>query len=219
MSLVPTALRARRRRRCSTPWCSAGPAPPRDLPPNVVTTYGLTETGSGVVYDGVPLDGVEVAIDAATPRSGCGVRCCCGPTGTARRPLDGRRLARHRRRRLARTPTAGCTSTGRLGRPDHHRRRERLAGPGRGRPAPPSRGRRGRGRPAGPTRSGASGWWPGSFPPTRPSRPRSTELRAWSPTSWRPTPPPASWSSSTRCRGPSIGKVHRDCLPDPGPPP
>lgn len=28
--------------------------------PNVVHTYGLTETGSGVVYDGVPLDGVEV---------------------------------------------------------------------------------------------------------------------------------------------------------------
>ena len=32
------------------------------LPANVVTTYGLTETGSGVVYDGVPLDGVEVRI-------------------------------------------------------------------------------------------------------------------------------------------------------------
>jgi O-succinylbenzoic acid--CoA ligase len=30
--------------------------------PNVVTTYGMTETGSGVVYDGVPLDGVEVRI-------------------------------------------------------------------------------------------------------------------------------------------------------------
>jgi O-succinylbenzoic acid--CoA ligase len=29
----------------------------------VVTTYGMTETGSGVVYDGVPLDNVEVAID------------------------------------------------------------------------------------------------------------------------------------------------------------
>jgi O-succinylbenzoic acid--CoA ligase len=29
-----------------------------------VTTYGKTETGSGVVYDGVPLDGVEVrAVD------------------------------------------------------------------------------------------------------------------------------------------------------------
>jgi O-succinylbenzoic acid--CoA ligase len=41
-----------------------GAAPPRDLPSNAVTTYGMTETGSGVVYDGVPLDGVEVrAID------------------------------------------------------------------------------------------------------------------------------------------------------------
>ena len=28
-----------------------------------MTTYGLTETGSGVVYDGRPLDGVEVRID------------------------------------------------------------------------------------------------------------------------------------------------------------
>jgi o-succinylbenzoate---CoA ligase len=39
-----------------------GSRPPADRPPNSVTTYGLTETGSGVVYDGVPLDGVEVAI-------------------------------------------------------------------------------------------------------------------------------------------------------------
>ena len=34
-------------------------------PANVVLTYGMTETGSGVVYDGVPLDGVEVRIDPA----------------------------------------------------------------------------------------------------------------------------------------------------------
>jgi O-succinylbenzoic acid--CoA ligase len=34
---------------------------PQDLPPNVVATYGMTETGSGVVYDGWPLDGVEVS--------------------------------------------------------------------------------------------------------------------------------------------------------------
>lgn len=34
-----------------------------ERPPNVVHTYGLTETGSGVVYDGVPLDGVEVRVD------------------------------------------------------------------------------------------------------------------------------------------------------------
>jgi O-succinylbenzoic acid--CoA ligase len=41
-----------------------GAAPPGDLADNVVTTYGLTETGSGVVYDGRPLDGVEVAVVA-----------------------------------------------------------------------------------------------------------------------------------------------------------
>lgn len=34
-------------------------------PPNVVRTYGLTEAGSGVAYDGVPLDGVEVRVDEA----------------------------------------------------------------------------------------------------------------------------------------------------------
>lgn len=39
-----------------------GGRPPEDRPPNTVTTYGLTETGSGVVYDGWPLDGVEVAV-------------------------------------------------------------------------------------------------------------------------------------------------------------
>lgn len=33
--------------------------------PNVVHTYGMTETGGGVVYDRVPLDGVDVRTDAA----------------------------------------------------------------------------------------------------------------------------------------------------------
>jgi O-succinylbenzoic acid--CoA ligase len=42
-----------------------GARPPDDRPPNAHTTYGLTETGSGVVYDGRPLKGVEVSIDAA----------------------------------------------------------------------------------------------------------------------------------------------------------
>lgn len=37
-----------------------GSRPPADRPANSVTTYGMTETGSGVVYDGVPLDDVEV---------------------------------------------------------------------------------------------------------------------------------------------------------------
>ena len=40
-----------------------GARPPAELPPNVVTTYGMTETGSGVVYDGVPLDGVGIRLD------------------------------------------------------------------------------------------------------------------------------------------------------------
>lgn len=47
-----------------------GAAPPGDLPTNVVTTYGMTETGSGVVYDGVPLEGVEVAIGTGRPGEG-----------------------------------------------------------------------------------------------------------------------------------------------------
>lgn len=39
-----------------------GSAMPAHLPPNVVTTYGLTETMGGVVYDGRPLDGVQIRI-------------------------------------------------------------------------------------------------------------------------------------------------------------
>jgi o-succinylbenzoate---CoA ligase len=41
-----------------------GSAMPADLPANAVTTYGMTETGSGVVYDGRPLDGVDVRVVA-----------------------------------------------------------------------------------------------------------------------------------------------------------
>ncbi|HVE94584.1 MAG TPA: AMP-binding protein [Acidimicrobiales bacterium] len=40
-----------------------GAAPLGALAGNVVTTYGLTETGSGISYDGVALDGVEIRID------------------------------------------------------------------------------------------------------------------------------------------------------------
>ena len=44
-----------------------GAAPPGELAPNVVATYGMTETGSGVVYGGHPLDGVDIRIgDGAT---------------------------------------------------------------------------------------------------------------------------------------------------------
>jgi O-succinylbenzoic acid--CoA ligase len=40
-----------------------GSTPPTSLPDNVVTTWGMTETGSGVVYDHTPLEGVEIMID------------------------------------------------------------------------------------------------------------------------------------------------------------
>jgi O-succinylbenzoic acid--CoA ligase len=38
-----------------------GAKPPVVLPENVIATWGMTETGSGVIYDGTPLPGVEVA--------------------------------------------------------------------------------------------------------------------------------------------------------------
>ena len=61
VSLVPTAL-ARidpsRFRRILV----GGAAPPEAPPPNVATSYGMTETGSAVAIDGRPLDGVELAV-------------------------------------------------------------------------------------------------------------------------------------------------------------
>jgi O-succinylbenzoic acid--CoA ligase len=62
VSLVPTALQRIGADLFHT-VVLGGSAPPGGLPANVVTTYGMTETGSGVVYDGLPLDGVDVAID------------------------------------------------------------------------------------------------------------------------------------------------------------
>lgn len=61
VSLVATALQ---RVDASMYRCIVlgGARPPAERPHNCVVTYGLTETGSGVVYDGVPLDGVEIDI-------------------------------------------------------------------------------------------------------------------------------------------------------------
>jgi o-succinylbenzoate---CoA ligase len=36
-----------------------GARPPAERPANVIATWGMTETGSGVVYEGIPLPGVE----------------------------------------------------------------------------------------------------------------------------------------------------------------
>lgn len=56
-----------------------GAAPPTGLAPNIVATYGMTETGSGLVYDGVPLAGVEVRIGDGT-LGGDGEVLVRGPT-------------------------------------------------------------------------------------------------------------------------------------------
>jgi O-succinylbenzoic acid--CoA ligase len=69
VSLVPTAL-GRLDPSVFTKIVIGGAAPPEPLPPNVMSTYGMTETGSGVVYDGVPLAGVELAFGAGGPGGG-----------------------------------------------------------------------------------------------------------------------------------------------------
>lgn len=61
VSLVATALSRVDPSRFRT-IVLGGSRPPADRPANCVTTYGMTETGSGVVYDGVPLSGVEIDI-------------------------------------------------------------------------------------------------------------------------------------------------------------
>jgi len=61
VSLVPTAL-GRIDPTAFRTIVLGGSHPPADRPANTVTTYGMTETGSGVVYDGRALDGVDVRI-------------------------------------------------------------------------------------------------------------------------------------------------------------
>ena len=61
VALVPTALRRIDPTRFRT-ILLGGAAAPDALAPNVVTTYGMTETGSGIVYDGLPLAGVDLRI-------------------------------------------------------------------------------------------------------------------------------------------------------------
>lgn len=61
VSLVPTLL-ARVDADSFRTIVLGGARPPADPPANAVITYGMTETGSGCVYDGVPVDGVEVDV-------------------------------------------------------------------------------------------------------------------------------------------------------------
>jgi O-succinylbenzoic acid--CoA ligase len=62
VSLVPTMLDGVDATRFRVVLVGGGPDW-RARSPNVVHTYGMTETGGGVVYDGQPLEGVEVRAD------------------------------------------------------------------------------------------------------------------------------------------------------------
>jgi O-succinylbenzoic acid--CoA ligase len=61
VSLVPTAMQRIDPSVFETILLGGAAAPP-NLPNNVVTTYGMTETFGGIAYNGLPLDGVEVRI-------------------------------------------------------------------------------------------------------------------------------------------------------------
>ena len=60
-SLVPTILHSVDISRFKTVLIG-GASAPDNLPCNVISTYGLTETMGGVVYDGAPLTGVELRL-------------------------------------------------------------------------------------------------------------------------------------------------------------
>jgi len=61
ISLVPTAMR-RVEAGLFRKVLVGGSSVPADRPDNVVATYGMTETGSGVVYNGRPLENVELRV-------------------------------------------------------------------------------------------------------------------------------------------------------------
>jgi o-succinylbenzoate---CoA ligase len=60
-TLVPTAL-ARVDPALFRRIVVGGAAPPAELPPNAVVSYGMTETGSAFTYDGHPLGDAEVKV-------------------------------------------------------------------------------------------------------------------------------------------------------------
>lgn len=66
-----------------------GSRPPADRPVHAVTTYGMTETGSGVVYDRRPLDGVEVRLVDGEVQIRCPMLLRCYRDGTDPRTPDG----------------------------------------------------------------------------------------------------------------------------------
>jgi len=88
VSLVATAMRRIDTSRFRT-IVLGGSRPPADRPPNAVATYGMTETGSGVVYDGVPLDGVEIRFVDGEIQLRCDMLMRCYRDGSDPKTADG----------------------------------------------------------------------------------------------------------------------------------
>ncbi len=88
VSLVPTALR-RIDASLFRLIVLGGSRPPTDRPANTVTTYGMTETGSGVVYDRRPLDGVEARVVDGEIQLRCPMLLRCYRDGTDPKTPDG----------------------------------------------------------------------------------------------------------------------------------
>ena len=87
-SLVPTAL-ARIDPAAFRAILLGGSAMPAQRPANTVATYGLTETFSGVVYEGWPLDGVELRIHENEVQLRCPMLLRCYRDDTDPRTADG----------------------------------------------------------------------------------------------------------------------------------
>jgi O-succinylbenzoic acid--CoA ligase len=88
VSLVPTALRRVDPTRFRV-IVLGGSRPPADRPPNAIATYGMTETGSGVVYDRRPLDGVEIRVADGELQLRCPMLLRCYRDGRDPRTADG----------------------------------------------------------------------------------------------------------------------------------
>ena len=212
----------------SSPASSSGAAGrPTSCRPNVVATYGMTETGSGVVYDGWPLDGVEVAFRPRRGRMrGADARGQCSEGEILiRAPMllrcyrdgdDGRVVGPDGRGTgsppaMPATSTRTASSSSRAASATSSRRARRRSGPTRSNascwriPAWP-RWRSG----SGPTPSGASGSWPGSCPPT--TARRSTSSARWSPTAMAPWAAPKELVLVDDLPRTAAGKVRRRAL-------
>ena len=224
VALVATALGRLDPRRLPAVLARRGGAARAAWPANVVATYGMTETGSGVVYDGRPLDGVEVRIGDGRPGGGRDRRgprarapCCCGaiatgptrgspgPTGPAAGcppATAGGSTPTAASRSTAGWPRSSSPAARRSGRPPSSGRARRTARRGRGGRVEAARPRVGR---AGGGLGGA-----GVDPADPPDARRRSEPRSGR--AGRRGPPPRSWSWSTPLPRTPSGKVRRAAL-------